>query len=71
MFTFNRNKVSQFDIGLVLNHARVGVTGRVYDQAEYDDEKRKALALWDRLLRTYVAGKAAETAGRKVVEFTA
>ena len=62
--------VSEFDIGLVLNHARVGVT-QIYNRAAYDAEKRKELELWDRVLRAYIAGEATETKSGDVVEFPA
>ena len=60
--------VSEFDIGLVLNHARAGVT-QVYNRAAYDDEKRRALDVWDRVLRACIAGKATAAESREVVEF--
>ncbi|MEX2016820.1 MAG: hypothetical protein WD873_09250 [Candidatus Hydrogenedentales bacterium] len=44
-------------IGRVLNHARVTVTGRHYNQHAYLDEKRAALAAWDRELLAIVTGK--------------
>ena len=47
-------------IGRVLNHAKVSVTSKHYNQHEYTEEKRRALDAWDRELRRIVAGKAAK-----------
>ncbi len=44
-------------IGRVLNHARVSVTAKHYNQHQYLDEKRAALAAWDRELTAIVTGK--------------
>jgi integrase len=41
--------VSEFDISLVLNHSRQGIT-QVYNRAQYDNEKRRALQKWNDLL---------------------
>jgi integrase len=43
-------KVPRFIIGKVLNHVEPGVT-RVYDRHAYYEEKKDALAKWDRELR--------------------
>lgn len=44
-------------IGRVLNHARVSVTAKHYNQHAYLDEKRNALTAWDRELAAIVSGK--------------
>ena len=49
----------------ILNHVETGVTA-VYDRATYDREKRRALARWERKLRSIIG----ESAGEKVVEFS-
>lgn len=41
-------------IGRILNHAKRGVTATVYNQHQYDAEKRQALEAWDRELRRIV-----------------
>ena len=48
--------IQRFIIGRVLNHAEPGVT-KVYDRHGYDREKRRALDIWDRLLRSIVANE--------------
>jgi len=45
-------------IGRCLNHARVTVTAKHYNQHEYLDEKRRALTAWDAELQRILAHKA-------------
>ena len=50
--------VSPFIVSLVLNHVSVRrgtVTGRVYDQYTYDNEKREALTKWNNHLEQILA----------------
>ncbi|RUO97386.1 MAG: hypothetical protein EKK30_16870 [Hyphomicrobium sp.] len=50
--------VSPFIVSLVLNHVSVRrgtVTGRVYDQYTYDNEKREALTKWNNHLEPILA----------------
>ena len=54
-------------IGRVLNHARVTVTGRHYNQHAYLDEKRAALDDWARALAGIVSNKRPQ--GAAVVRF--
>ena len=49
-------------IGRVLNHARVTVTARHYDQHAYLDETRRALTAWDLELQRIRADKPKSTA---------
>ena len=49
--------VHRFVLARVLNHVESGVTS-VYDRASYDGDKRKALAKWDRKLRSIITGEA-------------
>jgi integrase len=44
-------------IGRVLNHARVTVTSRHYNQFAYVEEIRRALTAWDVELRRVLANK--------------
>ena len=44
-------------IGRVLNHAKVTVTARHYNQHAYLDETRTALTAWDDELRRLIANK--------------
>ncbi len=44
-------------IGRVLNHAKVSVTAKHYNQHAYLDEKQRALAAWDRELAAIVANE--------------
>jgi integrase len=46
-------------IGLVLNHAKPGVTGRHYDHSQREDAKADALTRWAARLHAVVTGKAA------------
>ena len=50
--------VSPFIVSLVLNQVSVRrgtVTGRVYDQYTYDNEKREALTKWNNHLEPILA----------------
>ena len=44
-------------IGRVVNHAKRGITATVYNQFQYDTEKRQALDAWDGELRRIIANK--------------
>lgn len=46
-------------ISRILNHARTGVTATVYAHYAFDDEKRAALAKWDRHIEELINGKPA------------
>ena len=48
--------VSEFIAGKVLNHAEVGVTGKVYNKYDYLQEKKDALAKWGRKLEAIITG---------------
>jgi integrase len=50
-----RLEVPEFIIGKVLNHASKGVTGQVYNHAEYLKEKREALDRWAQYLGNLTA----------------
>ena len=52
--------VQRFVLARVLNHVESDVTS-VYDRASYDGDKRKALAKWDRRLRSIISGEAPAT----------
>ena len=54
--------VDRFMLGLILNHADDSETAK-YDRYAYEDEKRQALAKWDRKLQAIISGEAP----RKVV----
>jgi integrase len=47
----------EMTIGRVLNHARVTVTAKHYNQHEYLDETRRALTAWDTELQRILANK--------------
>jgi integrase len=47
-------------IGLVLNHKKPGITGRVYNHAQRDGDKRAALDRWAAELERIVASEAAK-----------
>lgn len=49
-------KVDRLIIKLILNHSDKSVTA-AYDQYSYDDEKRQALAKWDRKLQAIIGGE--------------
>ena len=53
---------SEFIIGKVLNHAAIGVTGKIYNRYEYMAEKRHALEAW----ATYL-GDLTDPPERKVI----
>ena len=56
--------ISEFIAGKVLNHAEVGVTGKVYNKYDYLKEKKDALDRWGRKLEAIISGEKA-----KVIEF--
>jgi integrase len=47
---------SDFDIGLVLNHARAGVT-QIYNKSEYTPQKLAMLTAWERRLGEILEGR--------------
>jgi integrase len=49
--------VPEHVISRILNHAKRGITATVYNQYEYDAEKRAALESWDRELRRLVTAE--------------
>ena len=49
--------VDRFMLGLILNHADDSETAK-YDRYAYEDEKRQALAKWDRRLQAIISGEA-------------
>ncbi len=49
-------------VGRVLNHAKVSVTSKHYNQHAYLDEKQRALDAWDRELAAIVANEPRKTA---------
>ncbi len=53
-------------IGRVLNHARVSVTSKHYNQHAYLDEKQRALDAWDRELAAIVANEKQTTTAKVV-----
>lgn len=59
--------VREIVVSKLLNHSARGVTGVVYIQHPYDQEKRAALAAWGRRLDEIVTGRAAA----KVIELFA
>jgi integrase len=54
-----RLKVPEAHCEELLNHTRPGVNRQHYNEYEYDVEKREALDVWDRELRTWLAIPAA------------
>jgi len=52
--------ISDDVIGLVLNHAKPGVTGRHYDHSQREAAKREALAAWATRLTAIVTGTKAK-----------
>ena len=50
--------VPRLVVGRILNHVERDITS-VYDRHSYDNEKKTALAKWERRLREIVAGKKA------------
>ena len=51
--------VPETTISRVLGHAQQGVTATVYNQHEYDPEKRRAMDSWARALDAIVSGRKA------------
>lgn len=49
------NGVKRDDVAKILNHVDSGVTS-IYDRHSYDDEKRKALEKWGRILEKILTG---------------
>ncbi len=53
-------KTSRLVVAKILNHVESGITA-VYDRYSYDDEKRKALKLWERKLSKVINRKPGKT----------
>ena len=51
-----RLEIPQFNIGKVLNHSDQSIT-RIYNQHQYDQQKRQALEVWEAELLAIAAGK--------------
>jgi len=57
--------VSEFNAGKVLNHAEVGVTGKIYNKYNYLPEKKDALGRWGAKLQSIIDGKPAKVISLK------
>ena len=57
---------SDFEIGLLLNHSRAGVTGKTYNKSEYTPQKLHMLTSWEARLTAILEGREPEL---NVVEF--
>jgi len=52
--------ISEFIAGKILNHAAVGITGKVYNRYDHLKEKTEALGQWGRKLQSIITGQKAK-----------